>query len=348
MTDHNRTRRITIRQVAQSAGVSVSAVSKVLRDAYGVSPALRARVLESITQLDYRPLTSARGLRGRTYSVGVVLPDIRNSFFAEIINGLAPELRARQYQLVMAVTEAGGGESAVIQSMLDRQVDGIVAIGSELPQDQLETLSPRIPLVALGYHAEGSVSFDTVNNDDRQGARLATRHLLSNGFEDVAMLSLADTKSTIVARREQGYRLEMEVSGMSHYSQVVSASQSADGIRTVTGGLLASARRPSALFCWCDLAALHVIGAVLDSGLSVPDDLAIVGYDNSEPCGLPQNALTSIDQSGRWLGEQAAALLIERIEGRRVPAQILAKPKIAIRGSTERQTSRTPSPQHRR
>lgn len=319
------------------AGVSVSAVSKVLRDAYGVSPALRARVLQAIEKLDYRPLASARGLRGRTYSVGVILPDIRNPFFAEIVNGLAPQLRTRQYQLVLAVTEASGDEPTVIQSMLDHQIDGIVAIGSELPQDQLEALSSRVPLVALGYHPDGEVGFDTVNNDDMEGARLATCHLISNGFEDVAMLRLAATKSSIVARRERGYRIAMQAHGKGHHTRVLSARLDDEDIRSIACDLLASSHRPSALFCWCDLAALHVIGAVLDRGMSVPENLAIVGYDNSEPCGLPQNALSSVDQSGHWLGEQAAKLIVERIEGRQEPLSILAEPKVVIRRSSVRQ-----------
>jgi LacI family transcriptional regulator len=102
MTDGNSGRRVTIRQVAARTGVSVSAVSKVMRDAYGVSSSMRARVTAAMADLQYRPLASARGLRGRTYSVGVILPDIRNPFFAEILNGAAVRLGTAHYQMILA------------------------------------------------------------------------------------------------------------------------------------------------------------------------------------------------------------------------------------------------------
>ncbi len=265
MRDTNAAKRVTIKQVAIRAGVSVSAVSKVMREAYGVSSSMRARVLASIDDLQYRPLASARALRGRTFSIGVVLPDIRNPFFAEILNGAAIELRAAHYQVILGVREASGGEAAVVESMLDRQVDGIVLVGTELDDGEIERLGARIPLVAVAHHAASqSTGFDTVNNDDILGARLAVRHLLASGFADIAMLSLADTKSTSIARREKGYRLEMEDNDRGERVSVLPSAASPDDVRSAVKNALAASTKRSAVFCWCDMVAFQFISAALE------------------------------------------------------------------------------------
>jgi DNA-binding LacI/PurR family transcriptional regulator len=335
MTDGNSGRRVTIRQVAARAGVSVSAVSKVMRDAYGVSSSMRARVTAAMADLQYRPLASARGLRGRTYSVGVILPDIRNPFFAEILNGAAVRLGTAHYQMILGVREASGSEAAAIESMLDRQVDGIAIVGTELSQDQLERLGSRIPLVAVGHHAPArSTSFDTVNNDDVLGARLAVRHLLAQGFVEVTMLSLAGTNSTVIARREAGYRLEMEENNPAGQVRILRSAASPHEVAAAVEKLLTSRTRRSAVFCWCDLVAFQFMSAALEAGLIIPKDIGVIGYDDSALCDLSQHRLTSIHQSGSELGEQAAALLAQRLSGRTGPAHILVGPWVAARQST--------------
>jgi DNA-binding LacI/PurR family transcriptional regulator len=335
MKSPNADKRVTIRQVAARAGVSVSAVSKVLRDAYGVSPAMRARVLASIDELHYRPLASARALRGRNFSIGFVLPDIRNSFFAEILNGAAMELRAAHYQLILGVRETAGSDLSVIESMLDRQVDGIVLVGTELNSGQLERLGARIPLVAVAHHPTArSRGFDTVNNDDLLGARLAVRHLLASGFANIAMVSLAGTKSTSIARREKGYRLEMEDSGCGQQVSILPSAPSLTDIRLAAKHVFTASAKRSAVFCWCDLVAFQFISIALETGRSIPDEIGVIGYDNSALCDLSQHQLTSIHQSGPELGRKAAALLVERLNGRISSEHVLLEPWVAIRRST--------------
>ena len=200
---------------------------------------------------------------------------------------------------------------------------------------RIEALSARIPLVAVGHHASSpSTGFDTVNNDDILGARLAVRHLLSRGFVDIAMLSLAGTRSTSIARRERGYRLEMEDSGCGEQVSILPAGASPADVRSAVKHTLASSTRPSAVFCWCDLVAFQFISAAIEAGLSIPADIGVIGYDDSALCELSQHRLTSIHQSGPELGERAAALLVQRLSGRLSSAHVLVEPWVAIRQST--------------
>lgn len=327
-------RRVTIRQVAENAGVSVSAVSKVLRDAYGVSASLRARVEASIRELNYRPLASARGMRGRTYTLGLVLPDIRNSFFAEILDGVATALTETQYQVIVGVREPAASEDAVIEAMIDRQVDGIILVGTILPETTVEALASRLPLVALGFHAPTRQNFDTVNTNDQLGAGLVVRHLVANGFPATVMLSLDLPGATIVAERELGYRREMLKCGLAEHINVVRVGSSKAQIASGARRLLDAPARPSALFCWSDFVAVEVLSTASEMGLSVPDDVAIVGYDNSPVCALAQNALTSVDQSGSLLGQSAMTLLLERVGGRLGAQHIILQPQLVARASS--------------
>lgn len=326
-----RTPRITIRDVASDAGVSVAAVSKVLRDAYGVSEALRAKVQASMDKLNYRPLASARGLRGRTYTLGLVFPDLRNPFFADIFAGVNSALERTQYQAMQGVSISA---SSLVEAMIDRQMDGLVLIGPNETNERLNNIADRIPLVAIGHHDLEAARFDTVNNDDQLGARLAVRHLCQNGHTKVAMLSLAAPVSTVINQRELGYRLEMTEQGLGSSINIVRAPQVLRDVQLTLRRLLESRDRPDAIFCWTDLMAFEAISVVTELGLAIPEEVAIVGYDNTVFCEFSQNRLTSIDQSGEVLGLQATRLLIERIDGRTHSEHFVVTPRVVARASS--------------
>ncbi|GLQ10983.1 LacI family transcriptional regulator [Devosia yakushimensis] len=329
--------RVTIREVAEDAGVSVAAVSKVLREAYGVSESLRNKVRASMDKLNYRPLASARGMRGQTYTLGLILPDIRNPFFADILAGVNSALERTQYQLMMGTSHSHGpAEEAMIEAMIDRQMDGIILIGTTKYVDRLGHLARQKPLVAIGHHAKSNTDFDTVNNDDQLGARLVVKHLLANGFRNIAMLSLATTTSTILAERELGYRREMIEQGVGENINIVRSPQTLREVQIAARRLLGGPDRPEALFCWTDFIALEVISVATELGLSIPGDLAIVGYDNTMYCDFAQNALTSVDQSGELLGLQSARLLIERVRGRGEAEHFVVTPRVVARNSSKR------------
>ena len=169
-------RSVTIEDVAAAAGVSRAAVSKVIRDAYGVSPDMRSRVEAAIERLGYRPRVSARGMRGSTYTLGFEIPSIHNHFFPKIITGAMTALAETRYQLIIAPAGPDHDEGPqAIEVLADRQVDGIVAISSKVPPSWLENLARSIPLVMIGRH-HASVHYDTLVGDDVLGAGLAVMY----------------------------------------------------------------------------------------------------------------------------------------------------------------------------
>ncbi|MDM9625213.1 LacI family DNA-binding transcriptional regulator [Rhizobium sp. S152] len=330
-----RDSRVTIRDVAKDAGVSVAAVSKVLRDAYGVSDALRANVRASMDKLDYRPLAAARGMRGQTYTIGIVLPDLRNPFFADIMDGVNTALERTQYRAMVGISQSSvETEMGIVESMIDRQMDGMLMIGSTEDRKNLDIIARRKPLVTIGHHDPEATTFDTVNNHDQQGAMLVVKHLAVNGYRKIAMFSLVSGTSTILIQRELGYRRGMMEAGLGKHINITSSSQILREVQLNARRLLTGPQRPDAIFCWTDLIALEVISVARELGLDIPNDLAVVGYDNTMFCDFAQNNLTSIDQSGEQLGLQAARLLIERIKGRAVTEHFVVTPRIVVRQSS--------------
>lgn len=322
----------------------MAAVSKVLRDAYGVSDALRTKVQASMERLGYRPHAAARGMRGQTYTLGVLLPDLRNPFFADIMAGINEALVRTQYQPLLGVGQsAPTTEHALVDAMIDRQMDGLILIAPRISTAGLERIADHIPMVTVGLHLPGEKGFDTVNNDDELGGRLVVRHLHDAGYRDIACLSLdfpSPYDGVTFALRERGYRAAMKEVGLSRHIRVVVAPDTARDIQVAAHHLLQSRQRPEALFCWTDFVALEVLSVACELGLAVPGEIAIVGYDNTSYCDLAQNALTSIDQSGQVLGLQSARLLIERIKGRTAAEHFVVTPRLVARSSSRAKDSR--------
>jgi LacI family transcriptional regulator len=330
---------VTIRTVAEDAGVSVAAVSKVLRDAYGVSETLRAKVQASMAKLGYRPHAAARGMRGQTYTLGFLIPDLHNPFFADIMAGVNAALERTQYQTLLGVSDSAPAMfSALVEAMVDRQMDGLMIIGPRMSETEVSQLAERTPTVMIAYHARSKeTNFDTVNNDDRLGATLVVRHLVETGYRNIAFLTTEindPTQAMVTTQREIGFREAMEEAGLSRNALVVAAPQTMREAQGVARNLLQARNRPEAIFCWTDFIALEVLSVARELGLAVPGDLAVVGYDNTSYCDLAQNSLTSIDQSGQVLGLQAARLLVERVRGREQAEHFVVTPRLVVRKSS--------------
>lgn len=336
-----RSGRVTIRTVAEHAGVSVAAVSKVLRNAYGVSDALRAKVEASIARLNYRPNTAARAMRGKTYTIGVMLADIKNPFFPELIDGIDDGLAGTQYVPLYGIGHGSTRiEEAIVHAMVDRQMDGLIMIGQRLSNPEVETAARQAPIVVIGHHSVEATLFDSANNDDERGGALVVEHLLAQGYKRPAMITLrrADLgQADVSMRREVGFTRALRAAGIPE--RLIRVAAAADDIENVTEtvrSLLASPEPPDAIFGWADYYALEVLSAVRSLGLRVPEDIGVIGYDNSEPCRFTQNDLTSIDQSGREIGRNAVRMLLDRIGGRTMPEHFLIQPIVRARGSTAR------------
>lgn len=331
--------RVTIKTVAKEANVSVAVVSRVLRNAYGVSDQMRTHVQQAIEKLSYRPHTGARSLRGKTYTVGVLFPDMRNPFFADLQSGICEALERTEFSELQAIGDHSAvREQHLTDSLIDRGSDGLILIAPRLTKEQLEVIATKAPLVLIGYHHE-SERFDTVNNDDYTGARLAVRHLQSRGYRRIAFITLDlqgfPSEPVTVTRRRQGYCDEMVELGLSNEIRVVETPElTRRELRFELRQLLLSPRRPDAVFCWTDWVALEVLSIARELNLPVPDSLGVVGHDNTSYCDLTQNSLTSIDQSGQTLGLQAVRLLLERINGRAKSEHYYVAPRLVARASS--------------
>ncbi|RZB14593.1 LacI family transcriptional regulator [Streptomyces sp. F001] len=333
-------RRVTIVDVARHAQVSTTAVSKVLRNAYGASPEMRAKVRRAIDELGYRPLAAARGLRGQTYTIGVMLPDIRNPFFPEILDGITGRLADTDYQVLLGPGCNGEKEEArITEALIDRGMDGLILVAPVSPGSHLEHLASVVPTVIVGRHGH-SAAYDTVNDDDIAGAALVVGHLAELGHRRIAHIEHRETDPARLeempnAQRAEGYRRAMRSLGLAGEIDVVSTSYTPQGGLQGAKELLARPRRPTAVFAGADIVAMGVLEAFAEAGVCVPDDISVAGYDNTTFAALGPVSLTSVDQAGREIGENAARLLLERIADRNKPSvQVRLSPKLVPRRTT--------------
>jgi len=229
-----RARRVTIVDVARHARVSTTTVSKVLRNAYGASPAMRVKVQQAIDELGYRPSTAARGMRGRTYTVGVMLPDIRNPFFADILDGFTERLHDSEYQVLHGHgCNSEGPEARVTEAMIDHGMDGLVLIAPVSPRSHLEHVARTVPTVVVGRHGH-SPAYDTVTDDDHAGAHLVVAHLAGLGHRRIAHIEHHETDATRLAEmpnaiRANGYRDAMRAHGLAAEIDIVSTTYTQEG-----------------------------------------------------------------------------------------------------------------------
>ncbi|MBP2329667.1 LacI family transcriptional regulator [Kibdelosporangium banguiense] len=332
-------RRVTIVDVARHAQVSTTTVSKVLRNAYGASPTARAKVQQAIAELGYRPSAAARGMRGQTYTIGVVLPDIRNPFFPEILDGVTERLRDTDYHVLLGPGGCEGeqAEAEVTDAMIDRGMDGLILVAPMAPRSRLDKVAGIVPTVVIGRHGHSAV-YDTVVDDDITGARLVVDHLAGLGHSRIAHIEHHETDSARLAEmpnaiRAQGYRQAMRAHGLE--ADIVSTSYTQQGGYDGAKQLLARTNRPTAIFAGADIVAMGVLQAVAEAGLTVPGDISVAGYDNTTFAALGPISLTSVDQAGRQIGSNAARLLLDRIADRHTPsAQIKLSPTLIARSTT--------------
>ncbi|MFI5915841.1 LacI family DNA-binding transcriptional regulator [Dactylosporangium sp. NPDC051541] len=333
-------RRATIADVASRANVSTAAVSKVLRNAYGVSPAMQERVRAAIAELGYRPHAAARGMRGQTYTIGVLIPDLRNPFFPELIEGIGEHFAGTEYQALLG---PGGStpesQARITEAMIDRRMDGLIMIAPVVPRGQLEATARTIPTVVIGRHGR-STEFDAVVDDDMTGAGLIVDHLAELGHRRIAHIEHRDTTRGIPTTmpqtvRAEGYRQAMQRHDLAGEVDIVSSTYSPEGGYAAARELLARPTRPTAIFAGADVAAIGVINAVYEAGLRIPEDISVAGYDNTTLAAMGPISLTSVDQDGHLMGSNAARLLLERVEDKRRRSVLMSlSPTLVPRRST--------------
>lgn len=335
----------TIEDVARQAGVSRSAVSKVIRDAYGISDDMRARVNRAIEELNYRPRLAARTMRGSSRTIGFQMPEVGNEFLTTILEAAFEVFERSRFQPIIAPFQGISRINNALTSLVDRQVDGIVAISPFMTTDFLDTLGRSVPLVTIGRH-DDAPAYDTVVGDDALGGQLVMDHLAALGHSRIAHLTLEKHLVDRSGNDGHAIRLAAYVRAMESRGLDTSIARSGGTERSgaeATRRLLSAAQPPTAIFAAHDALAIGALRAVCELGLS-SRQVSIVGYDNTPIASHPLIGLTSVDQFGADLGRMAATLLLERIEGRSEPAHARTKPVLRERSSSTRVDQASPLP----
>jgi LacI family transcriptional regulator len=330
--------RVTIADVAREAEVSQQTVSRAINDKGEISASTRQRVLEVIERLGYRPSGIARGLvTHRTLTIGLVVPDIANPFFAEIARGAEEAAHTAGYSLFLCNTiEDPRREADVLRTLEGQRVDGIVLCSSRLSDDRLTELAACYPAMVLVNRklAQDQAAVSTVRVDDASGARLAVRHLHGSGRRAVAFLA-GPPSSQSGRERARGYAAALTEAGLLPDPALsVSCSPYFEGGREAARVLLVARPDVDAFLCYNDLVAVGALQACSALGRRVPEDVAIVGCDDIPLAGLVTPPLTTLRVDQRSIGTAAVELLLERINGRAPDrGEIVLQPELVIRAS---------------
>ncbi|MFQ5796695.1 MAG: LacI family DNA-binding transcriptional regulator [Candidatus Bipolaricaulia bacterium] len=311
--------RVTMEDIAKQAGVSVNTVSRALSDRPEISPETKQRILEIAGRLNYVPNKLARSLRSnKTGTVGAIIADLANPFFAALVAGIEEAARHRDYSLILASTsEDYEREERTIQVMLEERVDGLLITPTQVRADAIVELQRHgTPFVLIDRYFE-DVQTDYVVADNVQGGVLAVSHLIDEGYRKI--LHIAGPMHTSNAReRLEGYRRALEAHNIRYDESLVcsDAVTMEDGYR-IACDVLAQGLHPEAIFTYSDFVAFGVIRAIRELDLRIPDDIAVVGYDDIEVASALEVPLTTVRMPRRKMGRVAMDLLDERIDDQR-------------------------------
>lgn len=337
--------RTTIKELARLSGVSVGTVSRALNGYTDVSPETRERVMRLAEELDYTPTAAARTLvMERSHVIGIFLetgeghPDVQHPFFHEVLGGLKDQLGAAGFDLLLFASEQPGngyGPHSYLKRARHHGVDGTVLMGVDTGQSDVERLlRSDIPCVGVDVALAGNGN-GSVMSDNAEGAAMAVRHLVERNHRRIATITgLIDTAPA--RDRLRGYQEEIQRQGLAFRDDYVAygdyyVESGAEGMAR----LLALPEPPTAVFAASDLMAVGALGTANRAGLRVPDDIAIVGFDDILLAGLTQPGLTTLRQDKQGLGAAAGeALLALMEEDGDAPAAMTLPVELVVRGST--------------
>jgi len=332
-----------MKDIAKDLGISQATVSKVLRDHPDIGEKTRQRVLERIKELDYQPNTLARSLAtGRSYLIVLVAPSLLHPFFAEVALALSNVIRVRGYSLIVSSSEEDPElEREEISRLLGRRLDALVIASSGSNVEQFARMDSRAqPYVLIDRDLPG-LEANFVGINDEKAGWLATEHLFSMGCTRVAHIRGQDNSTGI--GRFDGYREALRQRGVPYLEDYVVRRNYVDTETTRQGAeamrlLLERDPRPDGVFCFNDPLAIGAMGTILDAGLRIPEDIALIGCGNLPNNNCLRVPLSSVDQHSQMIGQRAAELVLNLIESKQTPRSrtIILEPTLVVRASTQR------------
>ncbi|WP_053218880.1 catabolite control protein A [Virgibacillus senegalensis] len=331
---------ITIYDVAREANVSMATVSRVVNGNPNVKPATRKKVLNTIERLGYRPNAVARGLASKkTTTVGAIIPDISSIFFAELARGIEDIATMYNYNIILSNSDQNKEkELHLINTMLEKQVDGIVFMGGKITDEHVQQFQTSPVPVALAATIDESQKTPSVNIDYEQAAYEATALLLEHGNEHPAFVS-AQEETEINNQKFNGYQRALKEKNVSFKEDlVIKGDYTYDSGIEALDQLMSRDQKPTSIFVASDEMALGVIHGAQDRGLKVPEDLEVFGFDNTRLATMVRPTLSTIVQPMYDIGAVAMRLLTKYMNKEEVTEQNIILPhRIIERNSTKSQ-----------
>ncbi|MGP3781026.1 catabolite control protein A [Bacillus sp. 4A_MP3] len=330
---------ITIYDVAREANVSMATVSRVVNGNPNVKPTTRKKVLEAIDRLGYRPNAVARGLASKkTTTVGVIIPDISSIFYSELARGIEDIATMYKYNIILSNSNQNlEKELHLLNTMLGKQVDGIVFMGGNITDEHVEEFKRSPVPIVLAASVEEQGETPSVAIDYEQAIYDAVKLFIDKGHRDIAFVSGPMQEPINRSKKLQGYKRALEEAAIPFNEQFV-----AEGDYTYDSGmealqsLMGLDRKPTAILSATDEMALGIIHAAEDQGLSIPDDLDIIGFDNTRLSLMVRPQLSTVVQPTYDIGAVAMRLLTKLMNKEPVEEHIVELPhRIELRQSTK-------------
>ena len=334
---------IRMKDVAADLGLSVVTVSKVLHNHPDIREETRERVLRRIKEMNYQPNIMARSLvTGRSYLVGLVVPDLLHPFFAEVAKALSMVVKASGYSVIIASTEEDPElERREIRHLQSRRLDALVvaSIGENIAQ--FEQMNENGEVLVMIDRDFPELSTNYVGTNDKSAGRIATDHLLETGCRRIA--HIRGRQNSTGAGRLQGYKAALSARGIAYREDYVIACDKVDTHSIEEGAvamrtLLQLNPIPDGVFCYNDPLAIGAIDAILGAGLKIPEDIAVIGCGNLHYNSFLRVPLSSIDQHSQQIGERAGELVLSLLGSKNRPrsSSYILEPALVVRASSRR------------
>lgn len=326
----------TIKDVAKASGVSVATVSRVINNSTSVSKNTRDSVMQAIKDLNYQPNLLGRNLRRtETRMVLVLLPTISNPFYARIVKGMEDVAHKNGYNIMLCNTDSDRGREKLYLNLLrNRLSDAVVFMGPELDKEELTEIGECFPVVQCCEYKEGA-RVSHVSIDNFAAAYTAVRHLIGLGHSRIGLITSGNSFVSTI-QRKNGYSKALKDSGLSFSKSMVKYGDYGfkSGLRAAKQ-FLAMEEKPTAIFAISDIMAIGAMRAVKEAGMKVPDDVAVMGFDDVSFASMCAPLLTTISQPKYDLGCIAMELLLKQIRGEmKEPEDIFLEHELIIREST--------------